>query len=73
MGIKYTKEILEPIIKECICVSDVMRKLGLRQSGGSHSYLSKKIKECGIDASHFLGKTLAKGKPSPRKNRGKKY
>lgn len=54
---KYTKELLEPIIKECVSVAGVLRKLGKEKlCGGTHTYLSKKIKNLGIDTSHFLGK-----------------
>lgn len=62
MNIKYTKEMLEPLVKESVCVVDVIRKLGLRESGGSHSHLSRKIREYGIDMSHFTGKTASRGR-----------
>jgi len=66
---KYTKELLEPIVKESKSVSEVLRKLGKRQVGSSHSYLSKKLKEFGIDTSHFLGKAVNRGKPYKGSNR----
>jgi hypothetical protein len=53
---KYTKEKLENICKTSNSVSEVIRKLGLKEAGGTHTYISKKIKEFGIDTSHFLGK-----------------
>ena len=53
MGTKYTREYLEGIVKDSFCVSDVIRKLGLKEAGGNHSYLNKKIRECEIDISHF--------------------
>ena len=53
---KYTKEILEPIVKESISIAQVLRALGLREAGGSHSHISRKIKEYELDTSHFLGK-----------------
>ncbi|MEP0857134.1 HNH endonuclease signature motif containing protein [Coleofasciculus sp. FACHB-SPT36] len=59
---KYTKELLEPIVQESVSVSEVLRKLGKRQSGSIHSYVSKKIKELGIDTSHFLGQAANQGK-----------
>ena len=67
MNVKYTKEILEPLVKESVCVVDVIRKLGLRESGGSHSHLSRKIREYGIDTSHFTGKTAARGRNHPQR------
>jgi hypothetical protein len=52
---KYTKELLEPIIKESISIAQVLRKLGKKQAGGTHSNLAKNIKKFSIDTSHFLG------------------
>lgn len=51
---KYTKEILEPIVKNSISMLEVIRKLELKQSGGTHRYMSKLIKnKFNIDCSHF--------------------
>jgi 5-methylcytosine-specific restriction endonuclease McrA len=52
---KYTKELLEPIIKESISIAQVLRKLGKKQAGGTHCNLAKNIKKFNIDTSHFLG------------------
>lgn len=38
-----------------------MRKLGLKLSGGSNSFLKKKIIGFGIDVSHFLGQATNHG------------
>lgn len=60
---KYTKEMLEPIVKNNISVAGVLRDLGLNNtSGGNHSHISKKIKEYKIDTSHFKGQAHLKGK-----------
>lgn len=59
---KYTKEILEPIAKESTSIAQVLRKLGLREAGGSHSNISRKLKEYEIDTSHFLGQATNCGK-----------
>lgn len=67
MNAKYTKEILEDVVKSSNSVADVMRKLNVRRAGGSHSHLSRRIKYFGIDISHFTGKTLAKGRPGTNK------
>ena len=53
--IKYTRELLESLIKESTSIAQVIRKLGLREAGGTHSHISRKIKEYEIDSSHFLG------------------
>lgn len=59
---KYTKEKLEPIVAESRAISEVLRKLNLKQSGGNHTHISKRIKSCGLDTSHFLGQKWNKGK-----------
>jgi hypothetical protein len=52
--IKYTKEFLSPIVKDSHSVMDIIRKLGMSISGGTHSHLTNKIKEYELDTSHFL-------------------
>ena len=53
MNMKYTKEILEPIVKDSKSITEIIRKLGKKFSGGIHGHLKIKIKEFGIDISHF--------------------
>lgn len=60
--LRYTRELLEPLVKESLSMAQVIRKLGLREAGGTHSYLSKKIRELEINTSHFLGQAYNKGK-----------
>ena len=52
---KYTRELLEPLVKESTSIAQVLRKLGLREGGGTHSHISRKIKGYDLDTSHFLG------------------
>jgi len=59
---KYTKEILEPIVKESISIQEVVKRLGKAQAGGTHSNIKKRIKEFEIDISHFLGQKANSGK-----------
>jgi hypothetical protein len=58
---KYTKELLQEVVRECYSVAQVLRKLGLAQAGGMHSHLSRRIKAFGIDTSHFLGQAANQG------------
>lgn len=51
---KYTKEILEPIVKASTSISDVLKLLGVKQAGGSHSHISKVIKNFGLNTDHFI-------------------
>lgn len=50
----YTKELLEELVLKSRTVSDVCRKLGLRTDGNRHTFISSKIRQFGIDISHFM-------------------
>lgn len=58
---KYTKEMLEPIVKESQSFAQVIRKLGLKISGGSQAFIKDKIVLFGIETSHFTGQLWSKG------------
>lgn len=60
--VKYSKELLEQVVKECFSYQQVMRKLGLKISGGSSSHLKSRFKLYNIDISHFTGCASNKGK-----------
>ena len=59
---KYTKETLEELVKNSTSVLEIIRKLGLKESGGTHTHITKRIKDFNIDISHFLGKASNHGK-----------
>lgn len=53
---KYSDEQVRNAVAESLSISEAMRKLGYKRfAGGSHFYLSKRIKKLAIDTSHFLG------------------
>ena len=60
--LKYTKDYLQELVNSSNSVSDIVRKLGLNPSGGSHPHISKRIKMFGIDTSKFAGLSWSKGK-----------
>ncbi len=51
--IKYTKDLLEPLIKKHVSISGIMRELSLHANGGNTSHLGRVIKKLGLDTSHF--------------------
>jgi hypothetical protein len=53
---KYTKELLAPIVKRNTTIAGVLKELGVRFSGGTHNHIRKRIDGFGIDSSHFTGK-----------------
>ena len=52
---RYTKDWLEELCKDSYSYAEVLRKAGRKQGGGTQATLRKKIKEFGIDTSHFTG------------------
>ncbi len=66
---KYTREILEPLVRESISVAEVLKKLQRPLSGGGYYYINKKIKDLGIDRSHFLGQSSCAGIKHHRTNK----
>lgn len=59
---KYSKDLVQDAVSKSKSVTDVMKILGIRMAGGSHSHLSRTIKKYEIDTSHFLGRAYNKGK-----------
>ena len=51
----YSKEWLEELCKDSYSYAEVLRKAGRQQGGGAQATLKKKVKEWGIDISHFTG------------------
>ncbi|MDQ2809114.1 MAG: HNH endonuclease [Chloroflexota bacterium] len=52
---KYTPDILAPLVRDSVSLAGVLRKLDLKQTGGSQAYLRRLIRDYGLDTSHFLG------------------
>ncbi len=50
---KYTRELLTEAVVNSLSIADVMRYLGIPLAGGTHAHISRKIKQFGIDTSHF--------------------
>jgi hypothetical protein len=59
---KYSRELLEPLVRESVSVSEVLRKLGKRQTGSISTHLARTLKRLGIDTSHFLGRAANAGR-----------
>lgn len=57
----YTDSILVKSVSESKSISEVMRKIGMRPAGGSHSNLKRRITSLGLDMSHFTGQAHNKG------------
>lgn len=58
---RYTHELLASIVARAYSVAEVLRLLEIRQTGGSHTHISRRIRELGLDTSHFLGQRRNRG------------
>lgn len=61
---KYSLEDIKEAVVKSLSVSDVMRILGIKITGGSHSALIKRIRKENIDTSHFTGSGWNQGSRS---------
>ncbi len=59
--IKYTKDILEPIVAKSKSYAEVIRSFKLKPSGGTYTNFRKIIRDYDLDVSHFTGQGWAKG------------
>ena len=51
---KYTREMLQEAVDASDSVMGVIRFFGMPQAGGTHSHLSRRIREFGINTDHFV-------------------
>jgi 5-methylcytosine-specific restriction endonuclease McrA len=65
---RYAKELLEPLVAQAFSIAEVLRLLGLKQAGGNHSHISRRIRHYGLDTSHFRGSAHNRGQIAPRKH-----
>ena len=59
---RWTKEVLEPIVKESISYAQCLDKMGLVKAGGNYDTITRLIEKFDLDASHFLGQAHNLGK-----------
>ena len=60
-GEKYTRELLTEAVANSISIAGVLRYLEIPMAGGTHAHISRKLKQFGIDTSHFLGQARTCG------------
>lgn len=58
---KYTVEMLQPIVETSLSYAEALRRLGLKQTGGSQSNIKRLVQGYGINADHFLGQARNQG------------
>ncbi|GAA3054685.1 HNH endonuclease signature motif containing protein [Streptomyces glomeratus] len=52
-GVKWTRDVLEPVVAASTSINEVVRRLGLDSVGGHQTNIARRIKAHGIDTSHF--------------------
>jgi hypothetical protein len=60
---KYTRELLTEAAVNSISIADVLRYLEIPVTGGAHAHISRRLKQLGIDTSHFLGQAHMRNQP----------
>jgi predicted RNA-binding Zn-ribbon protein involved in translation (DUF1610 family) len=61
---KYTRELLTEAVANSISIAGMLRYLQIPIAGGTHAHISRKLKQFGIDTSHFLGQAHMRNRPS---------
>ncbi|MEP7379813.1 MAG: HNH endonuclease [Chloroflexota bacterium] len=54
-NIRYTRELLAAAVEQAFLVAGVIRILNLRQAGGNYTHIARRIRDFGLDTSHFDG------------------
>lgn len=52
---------LQPIVAASLSYAEVLRRLGLKQTGGSQTNIKRLVQQYGISTEHFLGKVRNQG------------
>lgn len=63
---EWTDEELAAVVARVQTVTDVLRELGYRPSGGMHRYIRQYMVHLGLDTAHFTGRGSTKGRKMPR-------
>ena len=58
---KYTADDLRPIVAASLSYAEVLRRLGLKHTGGSQSNIKRFVQIYGISTDHFLGRARNQG------------
>ncbi len=59
---RYTDKQLEEAVAGSYTIRAVLDKIGLTPAGGNYEMIQKRIRELGLDTSHFLGQAVLRGK-----------
>ena len=57
----YSREMLEPAVRDSISIREVLKKININFNGGTFGMVKFWIKKYGLDTRHFLGKKHNRG------------
>jgi hypothetical protein len=63
---RYTDSQLTAAVTASTSIAQVLRALGIRQAGGSHFHISKRIRKLQLNTEHFKGQGQNRGTRRPR-------
>jgi acetyl esterase/lipase len=64
---EYSRELLTEAVANSLSIAGLLRFLEIPMAGGTHAHISHKIKQLGIDTSHFPGQAHIRNQPSARR------
>jgi len=66
-GSSHSNDELAQAVAASISMAEVLRRLGIKQAGGSQAHMARRIRSLGLDTTHFRRQAHNKGKPSPNR------
>jgi len=64
----YSDDALAAAVAKSVSYAAVLRDLGVPNTGGQHAHLARRVRQAGIDTSHFLGQAHNGGKTWMRRH-----
>lgn len=58
---KYTRELLEPIVRESLSIAQVLKRLKLKPTGGNYRNIQLRIRLLNLSVEHFRGMGWSRG------------
>lgn len=66
-GQSRSDEELAAAVAASFSYAEVLRRLGIKQAGGSQAHISRRVRAAGLSTEHFRRRAHNRGKPSPHR------
>ena len=63
----YSHDALRQAAADSTSIAEVLRRVGAKQTGGTHAYISRRLRQLHVDTSHFTGQAHMKGRPHAKR------